>query len=545
MSENQQPNGYRDPDSFDFQGALQGALVAVRQHKLLVFASCVFTLALTVAYVYLFPPVYVASAKAMAEKPADTSRDNFYTMWNVFRKDDPRTEIELMLAPGMIAKVVEKEGLKYDDVYHPFLSHLNYLWRGSLPGQTYHRVKDYFFPPRRDPEAPSAADIELARTVTDMRSGISMVPIPDSDVGELTMKGPSRRVAKAANTLLEIYLAERTERYRMEAQRNLDALDQEVTLAAREAQDIADKRLAFMQSNGLAFDLTKESQQLTKLVDLEDGIASNKAKVAALDASLQAVESQLNREPLTRTLSTTQEANAVRESTRLKRLDLQTQLISLRAVYQEDSREVQEVVQNIAAIDALIAAEPEKTEKGTTVSLNSLRQDLTLSADSLRSQLAGAKAGMTVMEETDRKLRARMAAVPELQNTVRDFDRKYALVSERFQALSVKRAQAAVSRAMAGSATPSLRVFQWASSPDEPSWPKLKILYPSALLVGFVVGVIAAQLRTITSGRVRRHQLSSGRPGAGIYGTIRIPIGSQPFSVAGIRQAPGSKGNES
>jgi uncharacterized protein involved in exopolysaccharide biosynthesis len=544
MPENFPGNGYRDPDSFDVRGSLRSLGDATRQHKLLVLMSCVLSLALTALYVHLFPPIYLVTARVMVEKAVDNSRDAFYNLWDAFRKDDPRTEIELVTAPNMLAEVVKKDGLKYDDVYHPFLSHLSYLWVKSLPGRTYHRVKEFFFPKEPDPDAPSAADIEFAKTVMDMKSGISMVPVVDSDVGELTVKGPSRRVAKTANTLLEIYMTRRAERYRMEAQRNLDALDKEVDLAAKEAQDVASSRLAFAQANGLTFDLTKESQQLTKMVDLEDSIATNQAKAASLAASLQLVEKRLSQEPVTKTSSIIQELNAVREATRLKRLDLESQLISVRSVYREDSPEVQDVLRSIAALDTLIAGEPEKLEKGSTSTLNSIHQDLTLSADNLRSQLVGVEAGTAVMQATDRKLRARMSTVPELQNAMRDFDRKYALVLQRYEALSAKRAQAAVSRAMAGAAMPSMQVVQWASAPDGPWWPKLKLLYASALAVGLILGVLGAQIRSLMSGRVRRGDLERGRADVPLYGTVRISIGSQPFSVAGKRRPAGLR-NES
>lgn len=536
MSGKYPENGYRDPDSFDVQGSLKQIAEATRRYRGVVLLSCVLCLGLAFAYAHLFPPIYVANAKAIAEKGVDNSRDNFYAMWDVFRKDDPRGEIEMMLAPSMIAKVVQKEGLKYDDVYHPFLSHLTYLWQSSLPGKTYHRLKDSLFPQKPDPDAPSLESIELGKTVGDMRSGVAMVPVPDTEVGELTVKGPSRRVAKMANTLLEVYLAERAERYREEAQKNLDALDQEVAVAAKNAQDIATRRLEFAQTNHLAFDFTKESQQMTKMVDLEDSIASNEAKIASLSASLHEVEGQLNKEPVSKTTSTMEETNGVRESSRLKRLDLQTQLIQLRSIYREDSPEVQEVLHNIVALDKIIAAEPERMEKATTTSLNSIRQDLTLSSVSMRSQLAGAKAGEAVMQETDRKLRARMSAVPELQNTMRDFDRQYAMASDLYQALSTKRAQAAISRAMAVTAAPSMRVFQWASPPAEPVWPKLKILYPSALLIGLVLGVLGAQIRSLMSGRVHAAALSRSRASDAVYGTIRVPVGTQPFTVVGARK---------
>jgi uncharacterized protein involved in exopolysaccharide biosynthesis len=544
MVENGHSISYRDPDTFDVRSSLRRIWEATRRHKWLVVFSCIASLALVTVYVRLFPPIYTAEAKLMAEKAIDNNRDNYYAQWDVFRKIDARADVELITAPAILAEVVKKEGLKYDDVYHPFLSHLNYLWKSSWLGRNYTSLKESIFPPVHDALAPSPEDIELARTVSDMKSGIKLTPVIDADIGDLTVKGPSRRVAAIANDLMDIYLLRRSERFQDEAQKNLDALDKEVTLAGREAQDIANRRLAFLRGNHLSFDLSKEAQQLTKIVDVEDGIASNRAKLASLESSLRTVNNQLAQEPLTKMASTVSELNTVREASRMKRLDLETALISARTVYKEDAPEVQDILKNISEVDKLIASEPEKVEKVISTSLNQTRQELISSQNSLMSQVEGVRAGLAVMQQTDDTMRAQMTTVPELQNSLRDFDRQYAMANDKFQALSIKRAQAAVGRAMAAAAAPSMTIVQRAGSPDEPDWPMYKTLYLSALLVGIILGVIGAQLRSLTSGRVQRTDLERGPGESPIYGTIRIPIGTRPFVPAGDEKSYGGNGKK-
>lgn len=526
---------YREPDTFDVRAAIAELAEATRRYKGLVLSTGLACLGISVAYVMLFPPTYVVKSRVMVEKAIDNSRDSFYAAMNVFRKDDPRTEIELMTAPALVAEVVKREGLKYDDVYHPLSTHVTRMLKASWPGRTYKKWKDSLFPKPVDPDAPTPAEIELGETVSDMASGIRVTPVADSSIGEVTVKGPNRKVAKITNALINTYLEQRADRFRMEAQRNLEALDKEVTAAANEAQDIGDERLEFLQASALSFDLGKEAQQLTKLVELEDQIAANRAKRASLESSLAVVEGQLAAEPLSRTSSTTMELNTLRESAKIKRLDLETGLISLRSIYQENSPEVREVKQNIAELDRIISREPERVEKVATATLNSTRQDLLQSRNTLRSQLEGIQGGLAVMENTQRTLHSRMRQVPALQNRLRELDRKFSFANDRYLALSAKRAQAAVSKAMAGAAMPSMQVVQWAAPPADPAWPKPKILYPTALLLGLVLGIIAAQIRMMTSGRISKSKLESGAGDTTIYGTIRIPIGSTPFTVAGSR----------
>src|SRR6185312_8359410 len=182
MPEVHQGNGYRDPDSFDVRGAFRSIVESARQHKRLIVISCILSLAVTTLYVMMFPPVYTASARVMAEKPIDNSRDAFYSQWDAFRKDDPRTEIELITAPGVVAEVVKQNNLKYADVYHPVLSTVSHLWKESWPGKAYHEAKDYLFPKKIDPDAPTPAEIEFANTVIDMKQGITMIPVADSEI---------------------------------------------------------------------------------------------------------------------------------------------------------------------------------------------------------------------------------------------------------------------------------------------------------------------------------------------------------------------------
>lgn len=178
----------RDADNFDVRGTLLNVVVATRHHKWLVILTCALALGLVTAYIYLFPPIYVAESKLVAESSSDFSRDAFYVSWNVFRKDDPRTEIELMTAGPILKEVIRRENLKYNDVYHPFLSHLSYLWMQSPPGIAYRNFKKRFLGASEGELSPE--EEELARTIADMGDGISVEPIGESNVGRLVVKGP-------------------------------------------------------------------------------------------------------------------------------------------------------------------------------------------------------------------------------------------------------------------------------------------------------------------------------------------------------------------
>ena len=498
---------------------------------MLVVLTCAITLALVTWYIYAWPPTYAAEATLMAEPDYDYQRDTFYTGWNVFRKDQSRTELELITSGPVLADVVRKEQLTYDDVYHPFLSQVSYFWEKSLVGRNYRKIKKMIFP-GADKDGPSQQDLEFGRTCAGLAAGVDMSAVGESSVGKLKVKGPSRRVASMANTLMDSYLEHRLQRHEDEAKKSLDILNDEVAKAASDMKLLSDQRVAFSRQHMLTFDFQKEGLEVAKLAELETAISGARTKIASEEASLREVEAQLQTEPQTRTVTTSSELNTLRENTKLKRLELQTALIGVRNRYREDSPEVQEVVRDLATLDALAAGLSEKVEKSTTEGLNLVRQDLVSKRNSYRSDLEGARAGLAVMEETAAKLRARLSSVPALQVKLQDMDRDLAAASELYKQLLVKRGQAAVSLYTSQGTVQSVRIVDYATPPGDKSWPKPKYLYPAALLVGLVLGMGAALVKSQISGRILRGDVAHGRGALPLYGTISVAAGGRAIVVA-------------
>src|SRR5207237_6669838 len=137
---------------------------ATRHYRMLVFLTCLMTMGLVALYIYVWPPIYSVEATLMSEPDYDYQRDTFYTGWDVFRKDESRTELELITSGPVLADVVRKEKLTYDDVYHPFLSQVSYFWEKSLVGRNYRKVKEWFIPVS-EADATSKEDLEFTRTV--------------------------------------------------------------------------------------------------------------------------------------------------------------------------------------------------------------------------------------------------------------------------------------------------------------------------------------------------------------------------------------------
>src|SRR5260221_6450045 len=83
-------------DPIDWRTSARRARNAVARHVPLILLSCVFTFALLIAYVKIFPPIYKAEVVLQAEPDTDVNRNQYYSFWNLFRKQDMKSEPELM-----------------------------------------------------------------------------------------------------------------------------------------------------------------------------------------------------------------------------------------------------------------------------------------------------------------------------------------------------------------------------------------------------------------------------------------------------------------
>ena len=523
-------NGDRELDTFDGRAALVSIAGAARHHRGLLALICLFTIAIVTVYAIVWPPVYEATATLMVERDTDPVRDSFYIGWNVFRKDDARTEIELILSGPILKEVIEREKLTYDDVYHPFSSHLTYLWEQSSVGQTYRRIKRQILGDGDTEGAPTEAELMLGRTVVDLRAGIGIEPVAESNVGRLHVKGPSRRVAAIANAIADVYLQRRADRYHAEAQKAYDVLSEEVARSGEELGAIEDRRLAIARGNTLAFDFQKESLEVQKLTDLEENIATTRTRLAAIDASLAEITTQLANDPPTRVPS------SVREAAQLKRMEVETSLVETRLRYREDSPEVQAFKTALGKLDEMIDAGAAPQRRVTSDGLSAIQQDLVTRQNALRAERMGAQAGLRVMENTALTLRSRLSSVPERQAQLRSVDRDYALAQEKYKELLSKQAQAAVSVATARATMSSMRVVEQAVPPANKAWPRLKMLYPSAVLVALIIGLAIAVFKSYTDGRVRLGIVEHGRVPIPVYGTLSVPKGRR--ALVAVRQVP-------
>lgn len=528
-----------EADAFDVRASARRLGLAIRNHIPLIAASCAVSLLLVLTYVKVFPPIYTAEVIVSGEANDDNARNNYYALWNIFRKGDLKSEPELMTSRSVAQAVVEALDLKFDDVYHPVLTHIGYLWTESWLGKGYRRAKEWLWPPDPSEYKPTDAEIDRARTIEAFRAGMELRPIGSSTVGRFIVRAPTYRAADYANKAIAIYLEQRRAVGSAEAETAYLSLKAELDRAAGELAEAEREKIAFDRANGLTVEFERDKVLLGKWGELRGTIYDLEATIAAGEAGLAVIREQLRNEPREIISSRTIQESRVRGLMLTREFELNANVQALRERFRPDSPEVQEAERLLQETRTALAAEPERIELGQNKVLNPSWQSLKQQEQNLVAQLESNRATLAKRRTAFDKLTARMDSLPAIFAKAHAVGRKREAAEGRYKMLNERFMMADVSRATALSAPASLRVVDFASPPMKKSWPDLKILLPAALLVGLLFGVGLAVTAEMFSARVTRDRLSAQRD-MPIYAVVGRPAatasgGETPAPEAGAR----------
>lgn len=508
-------------DSFDVQGAVARVIDAVLKHKLLILLCVLMCLGLIWTYIKLFPPVYSAEVMLQAEAEEDKAREQFYSSWNTFRKSELNSEVELMTSTPVVRRVIQDLNLTYDDVYHTPLKHLLYLWEQSTIGNWYRKAKKWIFPPRELPFQPSAEEIALARTVNGFKDGARLEPVPDTHIGYLVVKGPTFQVAEYANRLADAYTEYRQEAYSNEAEVAYEALIGEVARATLERNKVMEARLVFEVKHGLALGLAKDKAVMENWAELETLIQGLEFRLDNLEAGYEVISNQLANESPTLLSSDVETRNPIHDGIRDSVFKLQKDLNAARLIYRPDSPELRDMEKQIADLEAQLPSEPKMVDSVTEHGRSMHYEQLRARKQEIEVEMASVGAELQRMKEEQVVNEGRVAKIPALEHEYLVLQRDQEMALSKLKLLREKLMQADVSRITAKSAPPTLRVVEYASPPEKPSWPNSKLLYAIAIMLGSFGGVGLAMIAEMMNNRATRDTLLL-RDDLPVYATIEV-----------------------
>jgi len=510
-----------DEDTFDIRSSVRRLVASCRNHRLLIFATCAASVIAVIAYMMIWPPVYSATVIVYAEGKDDATRDDFYRPWNVFRKDDLRTEAALLTTTPILEVVVDKLDLSYDDVYHPFTGYTIHLWKNSVPGRFYRGLKRSIFPPKTSPYAPSEADVARGVILADFKKGIRLEAVADANVGHLEVRGPTPEVGLIANTLVDAFGDARRQRHAEEATEAEASLQEEVNRARKELAGAEAALEEYSRQNGLVLAFEKDKAEVVRWFDVRAGVLELQSQLAGLEKDFQQVSSTLQGDAGVDSASTVFQQSLLLDQMRTLKLQLGVQLQSALLKYRPEAPEVLDLKRRLEAIETTMKTQAEdfsRTDKETPYrSYEELRQQQV----ALKAQIDAVRANLAIKQQAANDLEAHLLTIPDKLAAYHDLSRSQQAVEKKYVVLSEKLMAAQISRATALSSPPAIRVAEYAKPPSNPVWPKRNVLIPLALIGGLLAGVVLSISRDALSGTVTRERLLERRE-LPVYATIDL-----------------------
>lgn len=508
-----------ESDAFDFKGSWDSVKQSILRHRLLIVFTCMVSLGFMITYFIYWPSTYQAEVVLAGDPEDDNTRDSFYQLWNVFRKDHLPDEAQLITAGVVLERVVEDLDLTYDDVFHPFLSHAAYLWTESWIGKQYRKIKKMILPPKKTIYDPTPEQIDHARTLHDFKKGVSLNSVPDTNIGLLIVRGPSPRVAQVANYLVKTYLHQRKMRHVQEAEDAYNSLKVEAEKVRNELLMHELVMEEYFTDNSILLMFEKDKVEIAQWIELETSIVENQSLIATLESTLAKVNDQLGKENKEITSVRVFQKNSLKETLKDRLSKLKLSLQQVKEKYRPNSPEVREVENQIAMVNQLIGKEGEVTEFQTTQVLSETYEGLRQRKSRLESELEGARAGLQMKIEASSKMRDLLQSIPTKMKTTKGLNREHQMLEKKYTVLQEKLMVAAVSRATALSAPPSLRVVDFAVPPEKPSFPNKKLFIALALLIGVFAGIGLALLIDLVYNPLSSNLLKTSS-GLSIYATV-------------------------
>ena len=492
-----------EADSFQFRVSLANLWHAVTARFWVVVATTVLTTALVAGYIWIWPSTFEVEVMIAGDSDKDMQRTAFYQGWAVFRREGLSDEVALMTSVPVLAEVVRRLDLRYEDVYHPFMSYLTHLWGESWIGRNYRKVKYWIFPKKTGPYEPTAQEIERAKVIHDFRDGVRVQQVKDASVGQLVVKASSQRVAEIANTVAEVYLEMRRERQVREAQEAFASLREETTKSERELEELDQEIRKFRTENGLLLAFEKDRFQIGQWQTHRAAIADLEALIAENESALGIIKSQFASE------SEFIGSNRVfRDAATQERLvKLEAQLAQTKQLFQPDSPEVRELEEQIRIALARVDAAKESVVVRNASRVGESYELLRAKAMGIESTLSGARAALKMKKADQERMRALLERLPEKMMVNQEYERRQTAMEGKYRTLNDKLAIATVSLATARSAPSALRVVHYAQPPEQAVWPQTKLFLAAAVASGLLLGVMAALLLELVYVRVNRYRL--------------------------------------
>lgn len=486
-------SGYAQPDRMEFQIKDVGRFA--RRYVFVILGIFLLTVAGSYAVLSLLTELYEAEASLLVKigrenlDPSAASRN--LPLTSGVRREDLPSEIAILRAPELMAKVVDSIGL---EAFRPkvaapsgFIGHVKYYVK-----QTSRGVKKQY------QEFLYALDLkkrldERQTAIQGMLDSLVAEPVKDSDVISIRLRCADPVLAqRVEKRLIQEYMALRTEvRGAPGVEKYFDAKaeDLQENLLRAEAEKASWKRRNNLVSAG------EQKSLLVKAVrDLNSRLSSTRSEIASLESQMKVSEKVLAETPAFVKSAQQETPSPTLEALKQQVISRETERARLLSKFKDNSETVITLDREIERFRTLLDKEA-KTQVGSVTSqLNPSRQIIEQQLDQIRIRLEG----LTVLERKDgEQLKAveyEMRSLDTADMHLNGIERNRVLAEQDYFAVMKRKTDSAISNELDNHRISNISVVMEPAANPQPVYPRKTLIMMVSLGAGLLLGLGVALL---------------------------------------------------
>lgn len=486
------PYAYCQLEAIIDKNLLETALLVAWKQKWKILSAFALVMAVAVATVLFLPPTFEATSTLLVKEGrsqivlgANEDKDSaFRTSEEVIN-----SEVAILLSKHLHVKVIETLGVDVFKVISPPPATVFAKARAVITkaiNATYQGFQDFLvYLSLLDPQSP------FEETLAIFEKKLVVAPLRKANVIELTLRSRNPvAAAKILNTLVALYLERHNELHQTSG-----AYEFFQTQASRLHQQLEDseQRLrAFQKERGLVSLDEQKRLLLGQIADVTTGLERTRRENAEFTARIQKIKNELNVIAENVKWSETRQRNPLLDSIGGRLVDLQQQREKLLTRFLPDSRQVQDIDQEIQRLQELQTTSKADRVSETTSGQNTTYKELEKMLVTDEARQAALKASQQIQEEALRDYQGRLQRLAdqelEFKRLIREVDDHQADYQVYRKGLEEKRVEMEMNRQQ----IVKVSIIDPAIVPSNPIRPKKSLTLLMAVPIGLLVGILFA-----------------------------------------------------
>ena len=427
----------------------------------------VVSVGVSIAYAFLSPPVYEATARLKIESsggigPLTGEMGGFFGLFPA--PSGVTTEMEMIKSRTNLKKVVEILGL-------------------------FERFK------KENPE------ITLQGIVRKLEDMIEVEPVKNSNIVEIKVESEDPKLsADIANTLVEVYDEFLKDLSKNQYTLKREFIEKQLPKVEKELKEAEDRLREFKERNGI-FIINEDAKQFLNIVySYDKQLNGIEIQLKETKADMEFIQDQLSKTEKEVISSKTISLNPVVTQLRSQLVSLMVELSGLKAVYPSNNPKVLEIERKIEETENLLKDEVERIVMNQVQVINPMYTKLITQLFTDKAKIKALEIAKEHVENLRKIYLDRLKEFPKLEQELIELTREMKIKENLYTLLVQKLEEVRIAEA---GILGNVQIVDRADVPEIPSKPRKKLVVAIGGAIGIFLGIFLAFLREFTDDRVR------------------------------------------